>query len=116
MPSETDDGKYSLFDDDDQPSDERDRAGDESTGGRPGRDPAATDDRPQSLGGDGGDGCPKCGGTETETDEIATSGTGLTKMFDVQNRQFVVVSCADCGYSELYKGQSSGNAIDFFLG
>jgi predicted nucleic-acid-binding Zn-ribbon protein len=37
-------------------------------------------------------------------------------MFDVQNRSFLVVSCADCGYSELYKGQSSGNAIDFFLG
>jgi predicted nucleic-acid-binding Zn-ribbon protein len=63
-----------------------------------------------------GDGCPKCGDTETETDEIATSGTGLTKMFDVQNRSFVVVSCTNCGYSELYKGQSSGDAIDFFLG
>lgn len=37
-------------------------------------------------------------------------------MFDVQNRRFVVVSCAECGYSEPYKGQSSGNAIDFFLG
>jgi len=66
--------------------------------------------------GDGDDGCPKCGGEEVETDEIATSGTGLTKLFDVQNRSFVVVSCADCGYSELYKGQSKGNAIDFFVG
>jgi len=66
--------------------------------------------------GDRGDGCPKCGSEETETDEIATSGTGLTKLFDVQNRAFVVVSCANCGYSELYKGQSKGNAIDFFVG
>lgn len=61
-------------------------------------------------------GCPKCGNRETEVDEIATSGTGLSKYFDVQNRSFTVISCTSCGYSELYKGQSSGNAIDIFLG
>ena len=106
MPSETDDEKYSLFGDDSDENDGRD----ETT-----RDHDAAG-KPAGLGGDGDDGCPKCGGTETETDEIATSGTGLTKMLDVQNRAFVVVSCANCGYSELYKGQSSGDAIDFFLG
>lgn len=37
-------------------------------------------------------------------------------MFDVQNRKFPVVSCAECGYTELYESQSSGDAIDFFLG
>ncbi|MFC7129101.1 zinc ribbon domain-containing protein [Haloferax chudinovii] len=62
------------------------------------------------------DGCPKCGHAETEIDSIATSGTGLSKMFDIQNRQFTVVSCASCGYSELYRGQSSGNFVDLFLG
>ena len=65
---------------------------------------------------DGERGCPKCGHTETETDEIATSGTGLSKMFDIQNRSFQVVSCTNCGYSELYRNQSSGNMIDLFLG
>ncbi|ELZ47837.1 hypothetical protein C464_07945 [Halorubrum coriense DSM 10284] len=116
MPSETDDEKYSLFDDDELIENETDEGGSrrDDSGGR--GDGSRSDDRPASLGGDGGDGCPKCGGTETETDEIATSGTGLTKMFDVQNRSFLVVSCANCGYSELYKGQSSGDAIDFFLG
>ena len=74
------------------------------------------DPDPETLGSDGDSGCPKCGGEATETDEIATSGTGLTKLFDVQNRRFVVVSCANCGYSELYKGQSKGDAIDFFVG
>ncbi|MEZ3164638.1 zinc ribbon domain-containing protein [Halorubrum sp. RMP-47] len=111
MPSETDDTKYSVFDDAEATDDDRGDA-DETPGGGTSR-AAEADDRPASL---GGDGCPKCGGTETETDEIATSGTGLTKMFDVQNRSFLVVSCANCGYSELYKGQSSGDAIDFFLG
>jgi hypothetical protein len=61
-------------------------------------------------------GCPKCGHTETETDSIATSGTGLSKMFDIQNRSFTVVTCTNCGYSELYRAQSSGNLTDLFLG
>jgi len=65
---------------------------------------------------DGERGCPKCGHTKTETDEISTTGSGLSKMFDIQNRSFQVVSCTNCGYSELYRGQSSGNMIDLFLG
>ncbi|TKX73106.1 hypothetical protein EXE46_14920 [Halorubrum sp. GN11_10-6_MGM] len=115
MPSENDETEYSVFDDD-EPSD-TDGDGDADVAPDAADDRGSrADDRAASLGGDGADGCPKCGGRETETDEIATSGTGLTKMFDVQNRKFLVVSCAECGYSELYKGQSSGNAIDFFLG
>lgn len=61
-------------------------------------------------------GCPKCGHTGTEVDDIATSGTGLSKMFDIQNRTFTVVSCTNCGYSELYRGDSGGNLADLFLG
>jgi len=114
MPSENDETEYSVFDDDAMI--ENDDGGGDTAPPDAADRAAQTDGRAASLGSNGEDGCPKCGGTETETDEIATSGTGLTKMFDVQNRRFVVVSCADCGYSELYNGQSSGNAIDFFLG
>ena len=109
MPS-NDDTEYSVFDNDEV--NELDDSADDSRTGPDGVGPRSGESR---LGSDE-DGCPKCGGTATETDEIATSGTGLTKLFDVQNRKFVVVSCADCGYSELYKGQSTGNAIDFFIG
>ncbi|UHQ95977.1 zinc ribbon domain-containing protein [Natrinema halophilum] len=28
----------------------------------------------------------------------------------------MVVRCANCGYSELYKGQLSGNMVDLYLG
>lgn len=63
-----------------------------------------------------GRGCPKCGHTETEVDKIATSGTGLSKLFDVQNRRFRVISCTHCGYAELYKRDSRGNLADLFLG
>ncbi|WP_435195790.1 zinc ribbon domain-containing protein [Natronomonas sp. EA1] len=62
------------------------------------------------------DGCPKCGHEEVDIDEIATSGSGLSKMFDVQNRSFKTVSCANCGFTELYRGQSKGNVIDLFFG
>ena len=114
IPSETDDTNYSLFGGDESSDAPTDDAADEAAGGGRSHE-ARADPSPESLG-DGQDGCPKCGGTEVETDEVATSGTGFSKMFDVQNRRFVFVSCAECGYSEPYKGQSSGNAIDFFLG
>lgn len=61
-------------------------------------------------------GCPKCGRTDTEVDSISTTGSGLSKMFDIQNRKFTVVSCTNCGYSELYKGRSKNDVIDVFLG
>lgn len=62
--------------------------------------------------------CPKCNGTQYETDEIRTTGGGFSRFFDVQNRKFAVVSCRNCGYSELYKGSSSGlgNVADFLFG
>ncbi len=107
--------EYSVFGTD-ETDDGRDGAERGATERDDTRRSAETDPAPAGLESSHEDGCPKCGGTETKTDEIATSGTGLTKLFDVQNRKFVVVSCADCGYSELYKGQSANNAIDFFIG
>jgi predicted nucleic-acid-binding Zn-ribbon protein len=62
------------------------------------------------------DGCPKCGHRETEIDEISTTGSGFSKLFDIQNRRFKVISCANCGYSELYRGTSDGDIADLFLG
>ncbi|RXJ04278.1 hypothetical protein DS745_02525 [Anaerobacillus alkaliphilus] len=63
-------------------------------------------------------GCIKCGGTEAATKEIATTGTGLSKMFDIQHNKFLVVYCKKCGYSEFYNKQTStaSNVIDFFFG
>lgn len=63
-------------------------------------------------------GCPKCGHTETEVGSISTTGGGLSKMFDVQTNSFKVVSCAACGYSELYRDATSGSSdiVDVFLG
>lgn len=61
-------------------------------------------------------GCPKCGHSETEVDDIATTGTGFSKLFDIQNRRFRVISCTNCGFAELYRGGDTNDMIDFFLG
>ncbi|WP_152394269.1 zinc ribbon domain-containing protein [Paenibacillus guangzhouensis] len=63
-------------------------------------------------------GCIKCGSKDARTKEVAMTGTGLSKMFDIQHNQFVVVYCVNCGYSEFYNKQSSAgsNVLDFFFG
>ncbi|MFP4591576.1 MAG: zinc ribbon domain-containing protein [Halobacteriales archaeon] len=61
-------------------------------------------------------GCPKCGHDGAEIDEMATTGTGASKLFDIQDRRFQVVSCTDCGYSELYRDQDADVILDLFIG
>lgn len=46
--------------------------------------------------------CPKCGNTQAETKKVAMTGTGLSKIFDIQMNRFLVISCLHCGYSEFY--------------
>ena len=60
--------------------------------------------------------CPKCDNKQYEVDEIRTTGGAFAKIFDVQNKKFMVISCTQCGYSELYKRTTStfGNVVDFF--
>jgi Predicted nucleic-acid-binding protein containing a Zn-ribbon domain len=63
-------------------------------------------------------GCIKCGSTQANTKEVAMTGTGLSKMFDIQHNQFIVVYCTNCGYSEFYnkKSSTSSNILDLFFG
>ncbi|WP_276357095.1 zinc ribbon domain-containing protein [Cohnella caldifontis] len=46
--------------------------------------------------------CSKCGGAECRTKEVAMTGTGLSKMFDIQHNHFLFVSCENCGFVEVY--------------
>jgi hypothetical protein len=61
-------------------------------------------------------GCPKCGHTDAEVDDIATTGTGLSRLVDVQNRQFKTVSCTRCGCTEFYRTGRSDALLDLFFG
>jgi hypothetical protein len=63
--------------------------------------------------------CSKCENTTYVKDKIRTTGSGLTRLLDIQNRKFTVVSCERCGYSELYRdfpGSAAGNILDFMIG
>lgn len=62
--------------------------------------------------------CPKCGNNKYEADQFQATGGNFAKIFDIQNRKFTTISCKRCGYTELYKTQSSSgwNVLDFLIG
>jgi uncharacterized protein len=63
-------------------------------------------------------GCLKCGSRDTGQKEVAMTGTGLSKLFDVQHNTFIVIFCKNFGYSEFYNKKSSkaSNILDLFFG
>ncbi|HPF04100.1 MAG TPA: zinc ribbon domain-containing protein [Bacteroidales bacterium] len=60
--------------------------------------------------------CPKCGCRLCTTGEIRTTGSFVTKLFNIQNKHFTSVTCNDCKYTEFYSMPSKmiGNVLDFF--
>ena len=62
--------------------------------------------------------CAKCGCTTYESDQFQATGGNFAKIFDIQNKKFITVSCADCGFTELYRAQNSSgmDILDFLIG
>lgn len=62
--------------------------------------------------------CVKCGSTEFESDQFQATGGNFAKIFDVQNKKFITISCKKCGYTELYKKNTDDawNILDFLMG
>jgi predicted nucleic-acid-binding Zn-ribbon protein len=60
--------------------------------------------------------CAKCESHEYQTGQLRTTGSGLSRFFNIQNQKYTTVSCKKCGYTELYKldGSGVGNLVDFF--
>ncbi|MBL4587479.1 MAG: zinc ribbon domain-containing protein [Flavobacteriales bacterium] len=61
--------------------------------------------------------CPKCQTRQYTTGEIRTTGGFWSKIFNIQNRKFISISCDNCGYTEFYnkKGSSTAeNILDLF--
>ncbi|UCH90332.1 MAG: hypothetical protein JSV49_09365 [Thermoplasmata archaeon] len=46
--------------------------------------------------------CPKCKGKKSKTHEIATTGSGLSRLYNVQYNEFIIIFCLGCGYTEIY--------------
>ena len=55
---------------------------------------------------------------KVEVNKIAMTGTGVSRYLNVQHNQFKAVSCKKCGYTEMYKINSSNaeNIVDLFFG
>lgn len=62
--------------------------------------------------------CPKCGNTRYESDQFQATGGNFAKLFDIQNKKFITVSCTNCGYTELYRAQNDAgmDVLDFLIG
>ncbi len=68
--------------------------------------------------------CSKCGGHTCHTKEVAMTGTGLSKLLDIQHNHYLFVSCGTCGYVEIYnpkilEGKSRGQlgtVLDILFG
>jgi|GEM_PF-95410 len=60
--------------------------------------------------------CPKCKNRHFETGQMAATGGGLWKFFNIQNKKFTTITCTKCNYTEMYKTESSTleNVLDFF--
>lgn len=62
--------------------------------------------------------CPKCGEREFDVDQFRAAGGMLAKLFDIQNKRFLTVTCQQCTYTEVYRTSSStlGSVFDFMAG
>ena len=60
----------------------------------------------------------KCGNPTYVTDQFQATGGNLAKFFDVQNKKFITISCTRCGFTELYRSETStgSNVLDFLIG
>ncbi|MFC0189631.1 zinc ribbon domain-containing protein [Fictibacillus aquaticus] len=46
--------------------------------------------------------CTKCSGSECKMKELAMTGSGLSKLLDIQHNHYLFVSCRNCGYVEIF--------------
>lgn len=66
--------------------------------------------------------CAKCKSSGATVKRIAASGTGLSRMFDIQHNTFIAASCRNCGYTEIYNPEvlegkdKTGAIIDILFG
>lgn len=62
--------------------------------------------------------CPKCECREFIQDQFHATGGTMAKLFDIQNKKFITISCVQCGYTEIYREETSTgeNILDFLIG
>jgi predicted nucleic-acid-binding Zn-ribbon protein len=67
--------------------------------------------------------CAKCRSTGAEVKSLAMSGTGLSRLLDLQHNRYVFASCSNCGFTEVYnldilagKRDDALNILDIIFG
>ena len=63
--------------------------------------------------------CEKCQNRGAHVERISASGTGLSRMLEIQTKRYLIASCTNCGYSETYhlsilegKGDRVGSLLE----
>lgn len=46
--------------------------------------------------------CPKCSHQGAHVEKLAMSGTGISRLLEVQPYRYLFASCSNCGYTETY--------------
>jgi predicted nucleic-acid-binding Zn-ribbon protein len=46
--------------------------------------------------------CPRCKHEGAHVERLAMSGTGLSRLLEIQAYRYAFVSCSNCGYTEVY--------------
>lgn len=46
--------------------------------------------------------CDRCDETGAHVEHLTMSGTGLSRLFEIQRYRYAFVSCNNCGYTEVY--------------
>ncbi len=61
--------------------------------------------------------CAKCGNRNYMHDQFQATGGNFAKLFDVQNKKFITISCTSCGFTELYRSNTTTgwNVLDFLI-
>ena len=54
--------------------------------------------------------CPKCGHQGAQVEKLAMSGTGLSRLLEIQMHRYAFVSCRHCGFTEIYNLRTLSNS------
>jgi predicted nucleic-acid-binding Zn-ribbon protein len=46
--------------------------------------------------------CPRCEHTGAHVERLAMSGTGVSRLFEIQKYRYAFASCTNCGYTEVF--------------
>ena len=60
--------------------------------------------------------CPKCKNRDAETGEIRTTGSGISRLLNLQNQKFGYMACSNCSYTEFYRMHGGSKGLSFLDG